>query len=335
MEQNSQLIDVELKKLDSGKIVLRAGWSSGESKGKIDIYYAQDGWVTPELDKAFEFNSNVEAATCVNYFRAAIEASDNSDNPEVRERFESIKFVLMLVSDQPGIPDEYYFKEQSLTTSILDNATKFDTPTEAASNKAAYRMVLGGEGPLLGRMTVKPVSEIIKGSLNEAAALIGVPSSPVAVSKEPSYILRFVNPDAMNDIEGDITAPCWFRYYCEGDLVQSMEAAEWFDNANAAMQVCKLLQNARAEDQSLTEMDPALSVKLRVLGILGESPSINGVQITFRHGVLIQVLQVKETETGGYDWNTFYQDGFQWVFEDPSTEEDGPPAEDDEEEHTA
>lgn len=330
MEQNTPLIDVELKKVESGKIVLKTVANNEYLKG--DFYYSEDGWVAPSTEYAYQFSNNTEAAACVSGFRVAFDAYlAGIRSGHMQDHIDSIKFVLMLVSHQAGIPNEYFNKELCLTTSILDNATKFDTPGEANANKVAYRRLFG-EGALLGDMTIRPVSEVIKGSLNEAASLIGVPSNDQPSQKEPSYILRFVNPEASNDIEGDITAPCWFRYYCEGSLVTSMEAAEWFDNANAAIQVCKLLQSARAEEQSLTEMDPALNVKLRVLGILGESPSINGVQITFRHGVLIQVLQIKETETGGYDWNTFYQDGFQWIFEDPSTEEDDtPPAEDDEE----
>lgn len=320
--EDSRLIDVELQKLDSMKIVLRATLENDSTKSKAEVYYGQDGLPTTDFTQAQSFASNTEAASFVPLFRTAISVVLSEGGwSEANEVLRSIKFVLMLVSDKPGVSDEYYLKDQGLTTSILDNATRFDTPGEAAANKVAYRKLLG-DGELLGRMTIKPVSQVMKGSLNEAAGLIGLPANTNATQREPMYLIRFVNPDAANDIEGDITSPCWFRYYCEGDLVESMEAAEWFDTAGLAIQTSNILRAARPEDISLVSMDAATTVKLRVLGILGETPSTNGVQITFRHGVLIQVLRVVETETGGYDWSTFYQDGYQWVFEDPNAMEE-------------
>lgn len=154
-----------------------------------------------------------------------------------------------------------------------------------------------------------------------------LPLDELGAAPDIQYIVRFLDPKQENDLQGDQT-PCWVRYYCEGSLVTSMEAAEWFEKPGDVMLVANELRECALAEQMYDASD-ALMLKLRLLSIIGQSPSLNGIQVTFRDSMLIQVLAVTELPNDmGYNWNTFFQDNLQWVFD-----EEVMPAEDEEEDH--
>jgi hypothetical protein len=207
------------------------------------------------------------------------------------------------------VKEAFTFKEPQQAEDVKPHfAQLFEVPTQ----EAVDRMRIVTHASLNTMIAAREMTEKSAQRAEEAA-----------VESDTQYLIRFIDPKQENDLEGDITAPCWVRYYCEGTLVDAMEAAEWFERSEDAIDVSAQLREAGMSGQ-LYDASEALMLKLKVLGIIGQSPSTNGVQVTFRDSVLIQVLAV--SGMGGpenWKWNTFFQDSLRWVFdEEVSPDED-------------
>jgi hypothetical protein len=159
-------------------------------------------------------------------------------------------------------------------------------------------------------------------SINEAARQLGIPANPEPKpSKEPYFVIRFVDPNHKNDTEGEITSPHWVRYYNEADLALYMEAAEVFDNVTSATSIFNILRDSAIEDGALVHRaSESIMLKMRLLADVEQDTEIGAMRIFFNQGMIIQVLSVKETETGELQWDTIVQDKYQWIY--PSPEQD-------------
>ena len=278
------------------------------------LYYSKSGEVTTMDEHVMRFWTASEAIGLRTAFsRAADQAAETGKVID--------KDDLILCYQSPDVTDKVFYYGLgplgSVMTDNMKNAYPFRSPQEAEDAKTAFSQFFGGDvEDAIARMRI-----VTNASLN-----ILITSREIAAKAAPregasesdtQYVIRFVDPKQENDIEGDQTAACWVRYYCEGALVDSMEAAEWFERSQDAIDVSTQLREAGMTGQ-LYDVPEALMLKLRILGIVGQSPSTNGVQITFRDSVLIQVLSV--SGMGGsenWKWDTFFQDSLRWVFDEP------------------
>lgn len=312
-----------------GRVIIRGATENNPRQYRIETniaaegptyYYSTDGLVTRNVDEAFIFTSLAEVDDLTKVFYHQMLAVCEGRSP--------IKSDLFLVSTSGDCylgQDE----ERLFITPDLNTAKVFMTPMEANLMKGEFEqlltLALSSDKARIQTRLIAALDYNIR--LREKAKTEAVANLDKAGEAPPmQYLIRFLDPKQENDLEGDQT-PCWVRYYCEGALVTSMEAAEWFETPGDVMLVANELREAALSEQMYDASD-ALMLKLRLLAMAGQSPSLNGVQMTMRDSVLIQVLAVTENETEGYNWNTFFQDNLQWVFD-----EEVMPAEDEEEDH--
>lgn len=268
-------------------------------------YYSKDGLVTREKDEAFLFSSMTDRDHLSKIFSEMMEATNVGRPP--------IPPDLLLVSNSGA----HYFAddgERQYVTDILSIAKVFRAPQDAESMKEQFERLLTEAGLPAVACVNSRIQTRFAATVDYNRRLEEMRKA-APTPQEPSYLIRFLDPKQENDLEGDET-PCWVRYYCEGTLVTSMEAAEWFGRSADVMLVANELREAALAEQMYDASD-ALLLKLRLLAIAGQSPSINGIQLTFRDSVLIQVLAVTELPNdSGYKWDTFFQDGLRWVFDE-------------------
>ena len=141
---------------------------------------------------------------------------------------------------------------------------------------------------------------------------------------EPWYVIRFVDPSKEpEEVEEGVEEP-WTRYYCEADLVQSIEAAESFDKMEGAISVSQILQQAKLETSDMLEVGPELFLKMRLISQARIDMSTEYVPLVFDDTMIIQVVKVTETDVG-YNVEVFWQDDYKWIWfeEEPGNEDDG------------
>lgn len=137
----------------------------------------------------------------------------------------------------------------------------------------------------------------------------------------PWYIIRFVDPSKEpEEVEEDVIEP-WTRFYCEADLVRSIEAAEAFEALNDAISTAQILKNAKLSEHSMLESGPELFLMLRLLGLARIDMSSEYVPVVFEENMIIQVVMITETEVG-YHSEVFWQDDYRWNWAADQEEED-------------
>lgn len=288
-------------------------YTNAPGKVETPLYYSKSGEVTTMDEHVMRFWTASETIGLRAAFSRAVDQVAMDGKVTVLE-----DLILCYIPSVVNAPVAYYGLNPggSVMSEDLKDAHVFKSPQEAVDAKTAFSQFFSeSTEEAIARMRVVTKSNLQ--TLFEARALAGKAVHAEATQEnETQYVIRFVDPKQENDIAGDDTAPCWVRYYCEGTLVDSMEAAEWFERSEDAIDVSTQLREAGMTGQ-LYDAPEALMLKLRVLGIVGQSPSTNGVQVTFRDSVLIQVVAV--TGMGGpenWKWSTFFQDSLRWVFDE-------------------
>lgn len=140
---------------------------------------------------------------------------------------------------------------------------------------------------------------------------------------EPWYVIRFVDPSKEpEEVEEGVEEP-WTRYYCEADLVRTIEAAESFDKMEGAISVSQILQQAKLETSDMLELGPEVFLKMRLIGQARIDMSTEYVPLVFDDTMIIQVVKVTETDVG-YNVEVFWQDDYKWIWfeEEPGNEDD-------------
>lgn len=268
------------------------------------LFYSKEGRVTDDLNKAFLIWSQNTALDLVWEFRHAVNGEFDKQS----------KLVLISYG-------HYYCRnaDSFYVSNKVEEAVQFDTPQQALDAAETFHRLMSDNMKMqvpveLGGIRIVAIKEVLSGKVVELPSK-QAPLDQAGAAPDVQYVIRFVDPEQENDLEGEELNGCWMRYYCEGTLIQSMEAAEWFERPEDAIAVANQILTAGTTEQLYNASDAVL-LKLKLLGIMGQTPSINGVQITFRNKVLLQVLAVTENETEGYDWSTYFQDNLRWVFDE-------------------
>jgi hypothetical protein len=315
---------------DNGKVLL--GMTHTIDGKEVIEYYSQDGSVTTDIKDAHRFSSNLEASYLAQYFKvkSAEHATHlhylvNEGAATAQFELPPLWFVVVALPSGPNMPNEYLHHEKSLTTSVLDNAAKFISPVEANAYRGVYANILQDEKrQLVVKLYDQEVASIkaVAQHQQEQASAVSVDANGAAPDEQ--YIIRFVDKERENDTEGETTCPHWVRYYCEASLARYMTAAEWFSNMNSAIATARLLVGAAPEGQALHDEDPAVMLKMQLLGILLETPSLSGAQLVFKEGMIIQVLKVVENNSSdeGWNWEAVYEEEYRWIFDEPAMEDD-------------
>lgn len=347
------LFDSIFKALPSTRLIKNDGKVNlalvhlNESNEEVLEYFAKDGGTTTDVNDAQGFASHLPTLYLANYFKRkaaekAVQLADlQAGNATVQFELPAETFV---VGTLPTVdhPYTHYFMEWPdgrATTTIFDNASQYRTFVEAV--QAAERYTTMQRRPETEMIVILVHSEEVerwKASYDEAAkgnveqVTLEASEADIAARMPTElyqqvtehFVIRFVDPELVNDLEGDTTCPNWVRYYCEGGLAQSLNAAEWFSDLNSAIRVARLLGDAKPEALALHDEEQALMLKMQILGSLTQTPSLQGVQVTFRESVILQVLRVVENNSTeeGYNWDEAYREDYRWVFEDPAMEQE-------------
>lgn len=149
---------------------------------------------------------------------------------------------------------------------------------------------------------------------------------------EPWYVIRFIDPSKEpEEVEEGVEEP-WTRFYCEADLVRSIEAAESFDTMESAIAVSQILVNAKIDKHEMLELPPEVFLKMRLIGQARIDMSEEYVPLVFDDTMIIQVIKVTEHEVG-YHSEVFWQDNYKWVWFQASDDDDESPADEDHSDH--